>query len=95
MPKSKRERPHVSPAGLADRLDHFGALHSRALLRQTFGELTDASDVLERVAEALRLLDETASANTEDGTAYNDNEAERPTRSKTKSKTKKKAKSRR
>jgi hypothetical protein len=58
-PRSKREKPSVSPADLADRLEPLGALRAKALLRQAFGELDGASDVLERLAEALRILDVT------------------------------------
>ncbi len=62
MPRSKREKPHVSPKDLSDRLEPLGAMRAKALLRQAFGELGGASEVLERLAEALRLLDETAPA---------------------------------
>lgn len=60
MPRSKREKPSVSPSDLAERLEPLGGLRARALLRQVFGDIGDASSVLERLAEALRLLDETA-----------------------------------
>ena len=66
MPKSKREKPSVSPKDLAERLEPLRTFRAKALLRQAFGELEGASDVLERLAEALRLLDETASDDTED-----------------------------
>jgi hypothetical protein len=59
-PRSKREKPSVSPADLAERLEPLGALRAKALLRQAFGELDGASDVLERLADALRALDEAA-----------------------------------
>ena len=64
MPRSKREKPSVSPSDLADRLEPLGRIRSKALLRQAFGELAGASDVLERLAEALRLLDQAASDDT-------------------------------
>src|SRR5439155_25979521 len=66
MPRSKREKPSVSPKDLAERLEPIGTLRAKALLRQAFGELGDASEVLERLAEALRMLDDTASDNTAD-----------------------------
>ena len=69
MPRSKRERPSVSPKDLAERLEPLGSLRGKALLRQAFGDLEDASEVLERLAEALRLLDEAASDSTADSTA--------------------------
>jgi hypothetical protein len=72
MPRSKREKPSVSPKDLAERLEPLGGLRGKALLRQAFGDLEDAGEVLERLAEALRLLDEAASAGTADRTAPND-----------------------
>jgi len=57
-PRSKREKPSVSPADLADRLRPLGATHARALLNQAFGDLDDASNVLERLADALRQLND-------------------------------------
>ena len=71
MPKSKREKPSVSPKDLAQRLEPLGALRAKALLRQAFGELEGASGVLERLAEALRVLDETAPEETEDAATPN------------------------
>ena len=59
MPKSKREKPNRSPADLADRLEPLGELRAKALLRHTFGDLPGASDVLQRLADALRQLDAT------------------------------------
>jgi transcriptional regulator with XRE-family HTH domain len=58
-PKSKREKPHVSPADLAERLEPLGDTRARAVIRQAFGDVREASDTLERLAEAIRLLDET------------------------------------
>jgi transcriptional regulator with XRE-family HTH domain len=69
MPRSKREKPSVSPRDLAERLEPLGRLRAKALLRQAFGELDGASEVLERLADALRLLDETASDGMADETA--------------------------
>jgi transcriptional regulator with XRE-family HTH domain len=66
MPRSKREKPSVSPADLADRLEPLVELRAQALLRNVLGDLDGASDLLERLAEALRLLDETARAGTAD-----------------------------
>ena len=64
MPRSKREKPSVSPADLADRLTPLVDLRAKALLRNALGDLDNASDLLERLAEALRLLDETAPSGT-------------------------------
>ena len=69
MPRSKREKPHVSPKDLAQRLEPLGTLRAKALLRHAFGELEGASEVLERLAEALRMLDDTASDEIPDETA--------------------------
>ena len=68
MPRSKREKPSVSPADLADRLTPLADLHAKALLRNALGDLDNASDLLERLAEALRLLDQTAPRTTTDRT---------------------------
>jgi hypothetical protein len=59
-PRSKREKPSVSPADLPERLHPLGISRARALLRQAFGDVTSAGDVLERIAEALRILDQAA-----------------------------------
>ncbi|HET9442641.1 MAG TPA: helix-turn-helix transcriptional regulator, partial [Acidimicrobiales bacterium] len=64
MPRSKREKPSVSPSDLAERLEPLGGIRAKALLRQAFGELDGAGDVLERLAEALRLMDESAADDT-------------------------------
>ena len=71
MPRSKREKPSVSPKDLAERLEPLGGLRGKALLRQAFGDLEGASEVLERLADALRVLDEAASDDTADRTAPN------------------------
>lgn len=68
-PRSKREKPSVSPSDLADRLRTLGASRSRALLRHAFGEVADTADVLERLAEAIRILDEATLDDTPDETA--------------------------
>lgn len=60
QPRSKREKPHVSPNDLADRLQTLGTSRARAMLRQAFGDVTDAAEVLERLADAIRLLEEDA-----------------------------------
>lgn len=65
-PRSKRERPSVSPSDLPDRLEPLGALRARAILEHAFGDLEQAGDVLERLAEAVRLVDQAASAGTAD-----------------------------
>lgn len=58
-PRSKREKPSVSPPDLAERLVSQVGLRGKALLRNALGDMTNASDLLERLAEALRLMDET------------------------------------
>jgi len=58
-PRNRRQRPNVAPSDLAERLEDLGATHAKALLQQAFGDLDDASDVLVRLAEAIRLLNET------------------------------------
>ena len=58
MPKNRREKPSVSPADLAQRLIPLTALRARALLRSSFGDTADAADVLDRLAELLRQLDD-------------------------------------
>jgi hypothetical protein len=65
-PRSKREVPHRSPADLPDRLAPLAALRAKALLRNALGDLADASDVLERLAEVLRTVDEAAPGDTVD-----------------------------
>lgn len=60
QPRSKREKPHVSPKDLADRLQMLGASRARAMLRQAFGDVTDAAEVLERLAKSIRILEEDA-----------------------------------
>lgn len=68
-PRSKREKPSVSPRDLPERLEPFTAMRARALLRETFGEVVDAADVLERLAELLRTLDDEADDPTPAGSA--------------------------
>jgi hypothetical protein len=60
QPRNKREKPSVSPSDLPERLQPLGALRAKALLHQAFGDLDQTSDVLERLAEAIRLVNETA-----------------------------------
>ena len=57
-PRSKREKPRVSPADLADRLEPARRHPRQGAPRQAFGDLDDASDVLERLADALRQLND-------------------------------------
>lgn len=57
-PRNKREKPSVSPPDLADRLITQVGLRGKALLRNALGDTEGASDLLERLAEALRLMDE-------------------------------------
>jgi hypothetical protein len=44
-------------------------MRARALLRESFGEVVDAADVLERLAELLRTLDDEGDDSTPVGTA--------------------------
>jgi hypothetical protein len=69
MPRSKREKPSVSPADLPDRLRPFVELRARALLRNALGDIDGAGDLLERLAEAIRLLDDAAQSGIADPTA--------------------------
>lgn len=62
MPRNKREKPSVSPSDLPQRLQPLGNLRAKALLQQAFGDLDQTSSVLERLAEAIRILDETTPA---------------------------------
>ena len=64
MPRNKREKPSVSPSDLPQRLQPLGNLRAKALLQQAFGDLDQTSSVLERLAEAIRILDETTPADT-------------------------------
>jgi hypothetical protein len=67
-PVRKREKPSVSPADLDRRLEPLADLRAKALLRSAFGETSDAADVLERLAAALRHLDEVPDEATPSGT---------------------------
>ncbi len=58
-PQTKREKPHVTPADLPDRIDPIAATRARALLRHSFGDLEKAKDVLERLAELAGALEDT------------------------------------
>ncbi len=64
MPRSKREKPSVSPSDLAERLDPLIDLRTKALLRNALGDPDNASDLLERLADALRQMDDTTPADT-------------------------------
>jgi transcriptional regulator with XRE-family HTH domain len=66
MPRSKREKPSVSPADLPERLAPLVDLRARALLRNALGDLDGAGDLLERLAEALRGMDDEAQSGTTD-----------------------------
>lgn len=68
-PKSKREKPSVSPSDLPERLEPLGALRARTILERAFGDLQETGDVLERLAEAIRLVDEAAADSTTDEAA--------------------------
>jgi transcriptional regulator with XRE-family HTH domain len=60
-PQTKREKPHVTPSDLPDRLHPLVGLRAKALLRNTIGDLDTAKEVLERLAEIAGALDEAAS----------------------------------
>lgn len=68
MPRRKREKPSVSPADLPDRLAPLVDQRANALLRNALGDLDGAGDLLERLAEALRLLDEAESGTADQAT---------------------------
>jgi hypothetical protein len=68
MPRSKREKPSVSPADLADRLNPLVDMRTKALLRTALGDPDNASDLLERLADALRAMDQAAPGGTTDQT---------------------------
>ncbi len=63
-PRSKREKPSVSPSDLAERLNPLIDLRTKALLRNALGDPDSASDLLERLADALRAMDDTTPADT-------------------------------
>ncbi len=71
-PRSKRDKPNVAPADLAERINPRTVLRARALLRRALGNAGNAADVLERVAEALRTVDETAGDDTAEETTLRD-----------------------
>jgi hypothetical protein len=60
MPRSKKEKPSVAPADLADRLSPLMAMRAKAGLRSRLGGVEEAKGVLERLAELLDELDEAA-----------------------------------
>lgn len=64
MPRTKREKPSVSPADLAERLNPLIDLRTKALLRNALGDPDKASDLLERLADALRHMDHTTPTST-------------------------------
>jgi transcriptional regulator with XRE-family HTH domain len=72
MPRSKREKPSVSPADLADRLDPLVELRAQAMLRDVLGDLDGGADLLERLAGVIRAMDETARAAATDRPARGD-----------------------
>jgi hypothetical protein len=65
-PRSKREKPGVSPSDLAERVTPLAAQRARALLRRSFGDIDEARDVLERLTELIDTLDDTAQDDTAD-----------------------------
>ncbi len=60
VPKSKRRELTNGAVDVAQRLSTPTAMRVRTLLRECLGETDDAADILERLAEVLRLVDETA-----------------------------------
>lgn len=79
-PRSKREKPSVSPADLADRLEPHVELRAQALLRGVLGDLDDGADLLERLAEVIRAMDDTARAGTTDKPARSDSSSRKGTK---------------
>jgi hypothetical protein len=71
-PRSKREKPSVSPSDLAERITPLAAQRARALLRRSFGDIDEARDVLERLTELIDTLDDTASDDTANKTTRTD-----------------------
>jgi len=65
MPRSKREKPSVSPTDLGERLEPLVDARAKALLRKALGDVDGASDLLERLAEAIRGMDESARPGTD------------------------------
>jgi hypothetical protein len=61
-PVSKREKPHVRPADLAERVEPLADVRATALLRRRLGDTASAADVLERLIDALRSLDDIEAA---------------------------------
>ena len=59
-PHRDRWEPNRRPEGLRRRLEAFGGIRAKALLRQAFGGVDEARAVLERLVEVLRVLDEGA-----------------------------------
>jgi len=63
-PRTKRTKPNASPPDLAERLNPISTVRAKALLRRTLGDLDGASDLLERLADVLRTLDDEPSTGT-------------------------------
>ena len=68
-PPSKREKPPVRPADLADRVEPLADIRAKALVRRTLGDTAGTADVLERLIDALRQLDDTEDEPARGGTA--------------------------
>jgi hypothetical protein len=71
-PRSKREKPSVSPSDLAERVTPLTAQRARALLRRSFGDIDEARDVLERLTELIDTLDDTTQDGMTDETTRSD-----------------------
>jgi hypothetical protein len=62
--KKREGRFGLDPAELSGRVDAVGGLRAAALLRESFGDLSEAHDVLVRLAGMLARLDEEERADT-------------------------------
>ncbi|MGH2625627.1 MAG: helix-turn-helix domain-containing protein [Anaerolineales bacterium] len=60
-PQTKKEKPHVTPEDLPDRIEPLVGMRAKALLRNSFGDLDTAREVLERLARIAGELDKAAS----------------------------------
>jgi len=63
--KSKKEKPSLSPTDLAERIAPQVGLRARALVRRLLGDVSGAGEVLERLAELLKALDDEAADDVE------------------------------
>ena len=77
----KAGQPEMSadPAELSGRIDAVGGLRAAALLRESFGDLSEAHDVLLRLARMLARLDEDERADTSANEPAQTSKERRPT----------------